>query len=226
MIRILLPGSVAVVEARDPSGDGMLQPEEAACIERAVPKRRREFTAGRACAREALASFGVEDFPLVAGPDRAPVWPPGFVGSLTHCDGYCAAAVARRDDAGSLGIDVERLRPLEEPLVRRICSAEERRRLGDLPGLDGELGALAIFSAKESAYKCYYPLAGAVLEYADIEIRLGPEPGRFEAALTREALPAAGGARRFEGRIAVDGRYVYTAVLLPRIAPSVAAPDR
>jgi len=214
MIQTLFPAAVVVVETGDPSGDGTLHPDEAACIARAVSKRRREFTAGRICAREALARFGIEDFPLVSGPDRAPIWPHGLVGSITHCDGYCAAAVARREDASSLGIDVERLRSLEDGLVRRICSAEERKALADLPGLDRGRAALAIFSAKESTYKCYYPLAGTVLGYADLEIRLHLESGRFVARLTRGTLPSAGGARHFAGRMAIDACYVYTAVML------------
>jgi 4'-phosphopantetheinyl transferase EntD len=213
VIRTLFSSLIEVVESADPPATGALRPEEAACIERAVPKRRREFTAGRLQAREALARFGIEDFPLVAGADRAPIWPPGFVGSLSHCDGYCAAAVARSSDVSSLGIDVERARPIEDALVRRICTGAELQAAAVAAGLDRERAAIAIFSARESAYKCYYPIAGTVLGHADLEIRLGSE-GDFEARLTRRALPSALGVRRFEGRIAIDDDYVYTGVML------------
>jgi len=213
MIRTLFPLQVEVVEGADPLAGGPLHPDESACIERAVPKRRREFTAGRSCARTALARFGVEDFPLVPDTDRVPVWPPGFVGSLSHCDGYCAAAVARCEDARSLGIDVERQRRVDAALVRRICTDAELRAAAEGPQLAGELAALAIFSARESVYKCYYPIARTLLEHRDLEIRLG-SGGRYTARLTRETLPSAAGARRFEGRIAIDAHFVYTGVML------------
>jgi 4'-phosphopantetheinyl transferase EntD len=128
--------------------------------------------------------------------------------------------VASRRNAGGLGIDAERLRPLEDALVRRICSPDEVKALEEIPGFDRSSGALAIFSAKESTYKCYYPVVGKVLEYADLEVRLHPDSGEFEAALARDALPSAGGARSFTGRFTVDAHYVYTTVMLTgEVAP-------
>jgi len=46
----VLPTGVAVVSTRD-DRDASLHPEEEAAVERAVEKRRREFTTARACAR-------------------------------------------------------------------------------------------------------------------------------------------------------------------------------
>ncbi len=74
MIEELLPGSVAVVEAhgRDALGVGVsLNPEEEAVIARAVDKRRREFTAVRACARPALER-PAPSRPLVTRRTRSP----------------------------------------------------------------------------------------------------------------------------------------------------------
>ena len=58
---------------------------EAASIVDAVPKRRREFATARALAREGLERFfGLHDFNLLNDKDRAPIWPQGIAGSLSH----------------------------------------------------------------------------------------------------------------------------------------------
>src|SRR6267378_346626 len=130
---------------------GTLLPEEEACLSpRAIAKRRREFTAGRVCARAALGRLGIRDFPLLAAADRSPVWPPGIVGSLSHCGDYCGVAVARRGEVAGVGLDVERARPLEGRLASIVCSPVEIRRLGALPDLPAGLWAMIVFSAKES----------------------------------------------------------------------------
>ena len=49
---------------------GKLLPEEEAFVANVVPKRRREFTAGRICARKALEVLGVRNFPVLRGKDR------------------------------------------------------------------------------------------------------------------------------------------------------------
>ncbi|MFF4689931.1 hypothetical protein [Streptomyces sp. NPDC001307] len=48
--------------------------------------------------------------PGASGPEwarRAPRWPEGIVGSMTHCAGYHAAAVARGRSVAALGVDGE-----------------------------------------------------------------------------------------------------------------------
>jgi len=210
-IRSLLPKDIAVVETDATHAPATLHPDEAKIVAGAVKKRRGEFTMGRHCAREALATFEIRDFPLLSGRDRAPIWPPGFVGSLTHCDGYCAAAVARRADARGLGIDVERVQPLERSVADRICTPTELSSASERLQLDREAAVIAIFSAHESVYKCYYPLAGSVLEHEDLEVTFEPD-GHFRARILCDELPAAGDVRKFEGRLAIDLHYVYTAV--------------
>ena len=59
MIERILPSAVIAVEAREDLTDIVLFPAEEASIERAVEKRRREFTTARACVREAFAELGL-----------------------------------------------------------------------------------------------------------------------------------------------------------------------
>ena len=98
MIEAILPAEAAAEEAfSDPPGVALF-PEEEAVIAKAVDKRRREFTTARACARAALARLGLPPVPIVPGLRGAPQRPDGVVGSMTHCAGYRACAVARDRD--------------------------------------------------------------------------------------------------------------------------------
>ena len=91
-------------------GDLALWPDEAAAVARAIPKRRGEFAQGRSAARAAMGLLGHPPMAIPAGSDRAPIWPKGLVGSITHTNGLCAAALSQ--NAAALGIDAEQAVPL------------------------------------------------------------------------------------------------------------------
>lgn len=215
MLRDLLAATVVVVETSEQGEVSALHPAEAACVEGAVEKRRREFAAGRACARRALGMLGIHDFPLLAGEDRAPIWPHGVVGSISHCTGFCGAAVATRETLAGLGIDVESAAPLESELVPRICLPAETARFAQLPNADMPDWHKLAFSAKESVYKAYFPVTRSFLEFHDVDLEVDPVAGSFVATLLRSDAPSALGARSFDGRWAFDDTHIYTAVTLP-----------
>jgi 4'-phosphopantetheinyl transferase EntD len=219
LIETLFPDEVITLSATPEMWSGTLLPEEEACLSpRAVPKRRREFTAGRVCARAALERLGIRDFPLLAGPDRSPVWPPGIAGSLSHCGDYCGVAIVRRGPIAGVGLDVERARPLQGRVVEIICTDAERERLEALPDLPADLWAMIVFSAKESAYKCYHPLMKTYLDFHDVEIDLLPEAGTFTARVLRARSPHGGpaspGIRALRGRFAWNDAHVFAGVTL------------
>lgn len=228
MIAELFPEGIVSVVATEAMWAGELFPEEEAAIARAVPKRRREFTAGRLCARAALAQLGVSPAPLLSNPDRTPRWPQGIVGSISHCAGYCATVVARCERWAGVGVDAEAAEPLSPALAARICQGSELEKLAGYTAPSGTNWEKLIFSAKESTYKCYYPLARTFLGFHDVEIEFSPETGRFTAWLVRDAAPAAAGARCFDGRFACDGERVFTGVALPapETDPDSAPPPR
>jgi enterobactin synthetase component D / holo-[acyl-carrier protein] synthase len=204
-----------VVEAScDDSPVEPLHPLEANFVRDAVPLRQREFAMGRACARRALARLGVENGPLLPGHDRAPLWPSGIVGSISHCEGFCAVAVARRDRMRSIGLDVELRMPLDVGLVQAICTPGERVALARMTALPGADWAAIVFSAKESFFKCVYSFRPRFLDFQDVEIVLEPERGAFRACVGRDTglSTALEGATR--GRFALDERCIFTAVTL------------
>lgn len=143
MIAELLPREVSAVEMfGDPDSTPDLFPE-AAVVARAVPKRRQEFATVRACARTALERIGGPRVPLLPGERGAPGWPPGFIGSMTHCTGYRAAVVAAAGRGlASLGVDAEPHEALRDPgVVEMVTLPGEREHLAKLaashPGCAG-----------------------------------------------------------------------------------------
>ncbi|MEU6512148.1 4'-phosphopantetheinyl transferase superfamily protein [Streptomyces sp. NPDC046942] len=224
MIEELLPESVVVVEAHrdDPLWDAPLFPEEEPLVERAVTKRRREFAAVRGCARRAMEKLGVPAQPVVSGERGAPVWPAGLIGSMTHCDGYCAAVLARASDLLSLGIDAEPHGPLPEGVGKTVCLPAESVRLTRLAARRPDVHwDRILFSAKESVYKAWFPLTRTWLDFSEADITLHPGPdGTAHGTLRAELLvpgPQVAGRRLqvFDGRWAVHDGLVATSVVVP-----------
>jgi 4'-phosphopantetheinyl transferase EntD len=214
-IRTLFPEAVLTFAAAGAADEAAeLHPEEAACVARAGAKRRREFAIGRTLARRAFAQLGIEGFPLLSDTDRVPRWPDGLVGSISHCAGCCAVAVARRGRILSLGLDVERAGRLEDALMVRICTPREIERARARPPPDDVDWGTLVFSAKESAYKCYFPLTRRLLGFHDMEIEFSADATRFEARLLREDAPRAGGVSCFAGRAAWTPDFVLAGVVL------------
>src|SRR6202011_411228 len=139
---------------------------------------------GRACARTALARLGGPEAAIPRDRDGAPGRPRGFVGSITHCAGYRASAVARLTDLRAIGVDAEPHAALPAGLLSVIATPDERSALGALSARRaGTCWDRLLFSAKESVFKAWFPLAGRWLGFGDAVITIDPEAGTFEAAL-------------------------------------------
>jgi 4'-phosphopantetheinyl transferase EntD len=218
MIALIVPAGVEVADATGPLPGEALLPEEEALVARAVAKRRAEFTTVRACARIALGRLGLPPAPLLSGPKREPLWPDGVVGSITHCDGYRAAAVARASEVASIGIDAEPHDALPAGILDRVTLPAERAHLGELPpGLHWDR---LLFSAKESAYKAWFPLARRWLGFEEAALLFSPGPdpagGTFTVDLLADPVPVVAGlpVRTLRGRYAVVGGLLGTAITL------------
>ena len=216
MIEELLPPKVAAAEAFDDSAEVTLFPEEEQVIARAVDKRRREFSTARLCARRALAELGLPAVPLLPGERGAPGWPDGVVGSMTHCSGYRAAAVALTGDLHSVGIDAEPHDVLPEGVLGAVSLPAEREQLAALadahPATHWDR---LLFSAKESVYKAWFPLARRWLGFEDAEITFDPAGG-FRARLLVSGPEVAGRELTgFAGRWLVRDGLLVTAIALP-----------
>jgi 4'-phosphopantetheinyl transferase EntD len=211
----LLPPFVSTAETREDHLDVELFPEEERALGNAVEKRRREFMTGRACAREALAGLGLPDSPVGSGPKGEPLWPPGIVGSITHCEGYRACAVALSSSMLTLGIDAERNAPLRKGVWEEVAHGRERELQGADAGGGDHLDAV-LFSAKEATFKAWYPLARRWLDFGDAELSID-DSGAFTARLLVPGPEVSGEPLTdLAGRWAADREVVVTAVLVPR----------
>ncbi len=216
MIEHLLPDYVSTAEYWGEDETATLFAAELAQLHGSVTGRVREFATARSCARRALSRFGVPLAPLLNGPDRAPLWPSGFVGSITHCDGYRGVAVARQRDAISLGIDAESKQELPPEVVPLVTVEAEREWLSHAPG--GIPWGRLLFSAKERIYKAWFPLVRRWLGFADVCISVRPDSASFHGHLLIE--PPRGVPDGFEGRFMVTAEHVLTAITISRSPPS------
>lgn len=189
-LRALLPAGVTLGFA-DPARLHPLAAGEG--IPGARPARLAEYSAGRAAARAALG----RPVALPSGADRAPIWPEGIVGSISHCAGLCLAVVGPTRDWQGIGLDVEPLAPLERELWPSILAPDEAPA-------DGQ-AALAHFVAKEAAFKAQYRLSHCLFGFEVLSVALDGQ--RFSARFRRDVPPFAAGAE-IAGRLLVQGGYI------------------
>lgn len=163
------------VACRGVDGDPQaLWPQERPAVRQAIPRRQREFAAGREAAREAMARIGWSPMAIPAGPDRAPIWPGGLVGSITHTDQICVAVVGKLAQVHAIGVDIEQARPLHADLWPTICTTEEMHTVASLPPSERGLHVTRLFCIKEAFYKWQYPQTLRMLEFNDVQVTLGP----------------------------------------------------
>jgi 4'-phosphopantetheinyl transferase EntD len=209
LIARVLPSVAVAEEAYADTPGTHLFPEEEAAVARAVDKRRREFATVRACARRALHRLGAPRVPLVPGERGAPDWPAGVVGSMTHCLGFRAAAVAWGRDIASVGIDAEPAEPLPADVFPSVASPDERARLAvlarDMPEVPWDR---LLFSAKESVYKAWFPLTRRWLGFEEADVTFDAAAGTFTARLCVADRPR----DAFAGRWAVHDGIAVTGI--------------
>jgi 4'-phosphopantetheinyl transferase EntD len=222
VIGSILPEAVVAVEARDDSAHVSLFPAEEVSLGRPVEKRRREFTTARGCARAAFDQLGLPPSPVPTGSRGEPRWPSGVVGSITHCDNYRACAIARSTTIATIGIDAMPHLALQDDVVPVIAVPPEVAWLSgqkrDAPAVHWDA---LLFSAKESVYKAWFPIARRSLHWEDLRwedavVTFDVSKRVFVAQLLVDG-PFLGGQRLagFEGRWLVCDGLVMTAIAVP-----------
>ena len=169
--------------------------------------RLRDFAHGRYCARQALARLGIERAAIGMGESREPLWPDGIVGSITHSADLAAAAVCRDDAFTGLGIDCEDVGRINDAMLKRICLDTELAALAEA-GYETR-HADALFSAKESVYKCIWPVVRRYVGFHEVAVSLERESRRFSVAAASDKVDA-NLLSGIEGRWCMDDDRVYT----------------
>lgn len=185
--------------------------------------RQRELHVGRAIAAAMLREEGSASEVVGVGKDRAPQWPAGFIGTISHSAALLGVATARQESLNrelgcprgpsGIGMDMEPLiqgAALDD--VRRFCLGDDERRACRSLGAAMEAwGVTAIFSAKEALFKCLYPIVRTFFDFCDVSI----EPahlgiGRIEGRLKRALSPAFPAGTTLLGRCCFVERHVIT----------------
>ncbi|MFG3410255.1 4'-phosphopantetheinyl transferase [Streptomyces sp. NPDC048142] len=225
MIERLLPADVSCAATRAESvPDGTLFPEEEVLVAKSVAKRRNDFATARACARRAMAGLGLPPVAVLHGHRGRPLWPEGIVGSLTHCAGYRAAALARATDVLSLGIDAEPHAPLPTGVRELVTLPAERERIG--PPVEEGAGEIhwdrVLFSAKESVFKTWYPVTGIELDFvqADLTFRRSGGTGGTGGMGGTDWSDRRGGGGGSPDRTAAEGAFAARLLLTDPALPT------
>ncbi len=214
LLRCLASDAEVAVEPITDTADGLLRAERDS-LRAASHGRLCEFAAGRRAARRILRNLGFDDPTVLRKQGGPPEWPAGVVGSISHAGRVAAAIGTRRSSAAvSWGLDLEPFEPLEESIWATVLTGREQTVLGCLAEDARGTTALAYFSAKESTYKCQYPLTGAFLEFDDVDVDLDRDTGCFRASVSVPGRPP-GEPLTFAGRLGVANGLVAAVVRAP-----------
>lgn len=209
----IVPSNVKIFSIAHFVDNGPLSTAEREYIATASLERRRDFSTGRKCAVAALEQLGVHVLSIGRNEDRQPDWPPGVVGSITHCEDLCAAAVSQTYSTRFLGIDAEPNKALSDGLLERIASPDEMREIQSAPNdsVRHHFADCTLFSIKESVFKALYPIVGVYFGFEEVDVRLDLGPGRCRLLLS-PLLRDATGLASVEGRFVNTRSHTLTAV--------------
>jgi enterobactin synthetase component D len=217
LLQALLPPGVAchVAEVGGPAGLPVSTLPEA--ISSSVPRRQREFCAGRACAAAALAELGhVASAPIAIGPDGAPQWPEGYVGSISHDSGLAAAVVAPAHRLAAVGFDLAQTLTPEQAadVIGLVAPESEVARLAALR-MDPLIALTLLFSAREAVFKCLAPRLRRYFDFLDVTLDR-VQPGLLALRLRIDLAADHRSGRVFDVRYRMQGGIALCAIALPR----------
>jgi 4'-phosphopantetheinyl transferase EntD len=139
-------------------------------ISRSARKRQAEFFFGRLTARAALQDLSAPQLDVRIGELSEPIWPAGFVGSISHTQGWAGAVAGTAARNIALGIDLERTATKDTTwtLERAALVEAEIKLLHNVSGVLSYNSRVTLaFSAKESFYKAAF---GVVRRFLDFDV--------------------------------------------------------
>ena len=189
-----------------------LFPEEQLHIKTAVGKRCHEFSTGRYCAHNAMQTLVTNKQALVAGEKREPLWPDGIIGSISHSGDCCIAIVSADPSLIALGCDVEKNEPSGLNIRDMICTEQDLHYLGERG--DDPYAWKLIFSAKESIYKCLYPLLKHWIGFADATVICDFDAGSYRVLMSEKLNIPENIVSKMQGRFIVGEDYIFTSMIV------------
>ncbi len=211
-LKKLFSREVAAIETRDTQIDeSFLSPDQHSYVRDVSAKRRWEYVAGRQCAQIALTAVGYEGITVPSGKSGEPIWPQGIVGSITHCEGYAAAAIALNSGIVSLGLDAETNQPLSDKVLKRIGNPEEIQWVKRTKGSEYPNPGKILFSAKEATFKAWHPITGEWLGFQEAHLSFDLETRNFTVNISRP-----GPIHKFVGKFLINQDIILTGIETPK----------
>lgn len=187
-------------------------------LSKAVPKRRAEYLASRLCVRDALTHFGFTDFVLANDADRAPIWPEGITGSLSHTR-TCISLLLAKSSAGKLlGVDCEEImQPAAAVEMRDMIINEREAAVLQASSLPFATALTAAFSLKESLYKALFPVFRQFMNFDEAEITAcETNMAGVTLRLTRALSPEFAVGRLFTGSVMLQEKQLTSWIVTPQ----------
>lgn len=159
---------------------GNIHPEEYAIIKTSVDKRQKEFIAGRLLVKRSLKVFGIENFALLSGDNREPIWPDNIIGSISHSNKYICTAVSEISSYKGIGVDLEPIGEVRKNMLHHILTENEQNWLKGLEQDNLKKLYTIIFSAKESIYKCIFPIVRKFIDFHQVDTFIDQQNNTIE----------------------------------------------
>lgn len=182
---------------------------------RAVPRRKADFLAGRAMVMAAMTCLDVTPQPVENAPTRAPIWPVGLTGSISHARGRCACLLSQNTRL-SFGVDTEAIaqdRTLAAILTETL-SPSERVTIAGGP-FPAATNATLAFSAKEALFKALYARVGHHFGFDAAELCAAPSQTGLTLQLMTDLADGLTRGQRFDIHHSLTGTHVVTWLAAP-----------
>jgi 4'-phosphopantetheinyl transferase EntD len=215
-LQVLFPDGVHAHCCRIADCDAALLPEEEPAVAKAIEKRRREFAAGRWCARRALQSLGCAPVPLPPEKGRMPRWPAGTLGTIAHNHVWSGAAVVRDDRFDGIGLDIETIGRVTDNIARYILTDTESRMLASMPADRSAWFMCLVFCAKEAVYKCVSRRVAFSMSFQDAVVAPGKDEGCFAVRMSDRVVSCLPAAALLMGTWREYAGDIFAGIVLPK----------
>tara|TARA_Y100001970_G_C14178521_1_gene828463 strand:+ start:855 stop:1523 length:669 start_codon:yes stop_codon:yes gene_type:complete len=182
-------------------------------------KRKNEFVLGRKVAHLALKKFKLDSEPILRNnKTREPCWPESFCGSITHSGNLAAAAVGMNKDVSGVGIDLEQLdRKINFNISKFICVDKELNWLKQQQPEQANFNLRIIFSAKESIFKCFFPISKKIIKFKDATVSINEEKSEFYFKLSSTCSDILEIRPNLKGFFSVKDNFILTSTYIKNI---------
>lgn len=214
MINTLIPNNIACEFSYENRDTSEVHIDEIKLIQNAPKSRQLEFLNGRNNAHLALQTLQFNSpKAILIGKNREPLWPISIVGSITHCEGYCAAVVAYKKNIIGVGIDAELNSNLSDKLTLTTQTINEINKNKSLVSMNKNICVnKLIFSAKESAFKFIHSFIQEYINFNVIEISLNFDTKSFSIIFIKQTLIAKFKNSKLIGKFDYNETHIVTCV--------------